>query len=157
MQICQAVVEGGAGTRGGGTIDLGTVETEAPDVGTSGGRCMCMDRPKSCINLYFQGIEGGIRWGCGVPLRGSFSVADSHINTPVIFNQDRSNPSTTSSQNIFRILVEAELTRRVVAGSYKGPFQARQLNCARWGEAKQNPFKGTAAYSSQFRIGSNKS
>lgn len=28
------------------------------------------------------------------------------------------------SENIFRILVEAELTRRVVAGSYKGPFQA---------------------------------
>ena len=29
-------------------------------------------------------------------------------------------------QNIFRILVEAELTRRVVAGSYKGPFQVRR-------------------------------
>lgn len=30
---------------------------------------------------------------------------------------------TVETESIFRILVEAELTRRVVAGSYKGPFQ----------------------------------
>lgn len=71
VQICQAVVEGGAGTRQGGTIDLGTVETE----------------------------------------------------------------------NIFRILVEAELTRRVVAGSYKGPFQAISYSL---------PYQARAAMPSNF-------
>lgn len=48
---------------------------------------------------------------------------------------------TVETENIFRILVEAELTRRVVAGSYKGPFQAISYSL---------PYQARAAMPSNF-------
>lgn len=48
---------------------------------------------------------------------------------------------TVETENIFRILVEAELTRRVVAGSYKGPFQAISYSL---------PYQARAALPSNF-------